>query len=111
MNLVSRVHLAALLASAGAAIVVGGGAACTYFVRGTFGKVLGLTHLALGIVMLGLALALFWSGIGIAYSCASEAVILTERLLPSGPDLGPLGGTLDAFGLLTAASVVLVDAA
>ncbi len=123
MNLVSRVQLAALLALVGAAIVGGGGAAFTYFDRCTCGKALGLTHLARGIVMVGLALALlcgsatflslalFWSGVGIAYSRATEAVVLTDRPQPSGPDLGSLGGTLDAFGLLTAASVVLVDAA
>jgi hypothetical protein len=80
---------------------------------------LGVTHFLLGIVILSLAFSLltggtpyrdavlFWSGVVVAYSCASEATVLADKLLPAGADAGSSSGTLVAVGLLVASSIVL----
>ncbi|HYL81338.1 MAG TPA: hypothetical protein VEU07_11030 [Candidatus Acidoferrum sp.] len=123
IDLSSGVSQAALLATIAAIIVVGGGSAFAYFAQGSLGKGLGITHLFLGLVLLIVAvslfggggsiraIALFWSGIVVAYSCASEAVVLANKILPAGPDVGSLGGTLVAVGLLVASSILLGRAA
>jgi len=116
-------RLPAYLAMAASFIVVGGGGAFFYFAETLFGKALGLTHLIVGSVLLGLALnlfdgrgrlrllGLFWSGIVVAYSCVTEAVVLAYGILPSGPTLGSLGGTLIAVAFLACTVALLIGAA